>query len=199
MGKMKITALNRRAFVAALATRALSTAGISAFDLDETFAKEAIKGDENAAWYRFKIGDMEATVVSDGFLRPFELAGLYPKAPNDDLDALVKGEFLSPKKFVIQENCLVLNTGDQLALIDSGRGAYPDFGGGGGRLMKNLEAAGVKPEDIDVIILTHGHTDHLAGIMGEGGKRLFPTPILRSPRLNSISGPTKESYRPPAS
>jgi glyoxylase-like metal-dependent hydrolase (beta-lactamase superfamily II) len=178
MGNVKITSMNRRAFVAALATGALSTAGMSAVDIDKAWAKEAMKGDENAAWYRFKIGDMEATVVSDGFLGPFPLAGLYPKTPKEDVDGLAKGVFLSPEKFVIHQNCLVLNTGDQLALIDSGRGAYTDFGAGGGRLLKNLEAAGVKPEDIDVIILSHGHLDHLSGIMGEGGKRFFPNAQL---------------------
>jgi glyoxylase-like metal-dependent hydrolase (beta-lactamase superfamily II) len=174
MGAMKITSMNRRAFVAGLARGAFATAGMSALDIRRALAKEAMKGDKSAAWYRFKIGDMEATVVSDGFLGPFPLAGLFPKAPKEDLDALVKSEFLSPEKFALQENCLILNTGDQLALIDTGIGASTAFGAGAGRLAKNIEAAGVKAEDIDVIILTHGHIDHLAGIMGEGGKRFFP-------------------------
>ena len=174
MGKVKMTSMNRRAFVAAMATGALSTAGSSAFDIDKAGAKEAMKGDKSAAWYPFKIGDMEATVVSDGFLGPFPLTGLYPNAPKGDMDALAKADFLSAEKFAIQTNCLVLNTCDQLALIDTGIGGYTEFGGGAGRLSKNLEAAGVKPEDIDVIILSHGHTDHLAGIMGEGSKRNFP-------------------------
>ena len=79
------------------------------------------------------------------------------KLPKEDVDAFVRSEFLSPEQFVIQENCLVLNTGEQLALIDTGRGAYTEFGAGGGRLAKTLEAAGVHPEDIDVVILSHGH------------------------------------------
>jgi glyoxylase-like metal-dependent hydrolase (beta-lactamase superfamily II) len=146
-----------------------------ALDIRKALAKEALKGDKSAAWYRFKVGDMEATVVSDGFLGPYALATVfYPQVPKEDVDALVKGEFLSPEQFVIQENCLVLNTGDQLVLIDTGRGAYAQVGEGGGRLAKNLEAARVKAEDIDVVILSHGHLDHLSGIMGEGSKRLFP-------------------------
>jgi hypothetical protein len=126
MDNLKITSMNRRAFLAASAAGAFSTAIISALDIGRALAKEALKGDKCAAWYRFKIGDMEATVVSDGFIGPLALEGaLYPKVPKEDVDALVKGEFLSPEQFVIQENCLVLNTGDQLALIDTGRGAYP--------------------------------------------------------------------------
>lgn len=124
MDNLKITSMNRRAFLAASAAGAFSTAIIGALDIGRALAKEALKGDKCAAWYRFKIGDMEATVVSDGFLGPFALAGaLYPKVPKEDVDALVKSEFLSPEQFIIQENCLVLNTGDQLALIDTPEGA----------------------------------------------------------------------------
>jgi glyoxylase-like metal-dependent hydrolase (beta-lactamase superfamily II) len=171
MDSVKITSMNRRAFVAASAAGAFATA----FDIRRSLAKEAMKGDRGAAWYRFKIGDMEATVVSDGAIGPLPVSGLYPKVPKEDVDALAKGEFLSPEKFVVQENCLVLNTGDQLALIDTGLGRSKAFGEGGGRLAKNLDAAGVKAEDIDVIILSHGHLDHLSGIMGEGSKRFFPS------------------------
>ena len=174
MGNLKITSMNRRAFLAASAAGALSTAVTPTLDTRRAVAKEAMKGDKGAAWYRFKVGDMEATVVSDGFFGPFALTGLYPRVPKDDVDALVKGEFLSPEKFVVQANCLALNTGNQLALIDTGIGGSKAFGEGAGRLSKNLDAAGVKPDDIDVIILSHGHIDHLAGIMGEGGKRFFP-------------------------
>jgi glyoxylase-like metal-dependent hydrolase (beta-lactamase superfamily II) len=135
----------------------------------------SFEGDKGAAWYRFKVGDMEATVVSDGFLGPYALGPVfYPQVPKEDVDALVKGEFLSPEQFVIQENCLVLNAGDQLALIDTGRGAYAQVGDGGGHLAKNLEAAVVKAEDIDVVILSHAHLDHVSGIVGEGSKRFFP-------------------------
>ena len=175
MDNVKVTAMNRRAFLAASAAGALSTAVMPSFDIGTAVAKEALKGDKSPAWYRFKIGDMEATVVSDGFLGPFPLAAaFYPEVRKEDVDALVKGEFLSPEQFLIPENCLVLNSGDQLALIDTGRGAYAQFGEGGGRLAKNLEAAGVKAEDIDVVILSHAHLDHVSGIIGEGSKRFFP-------------------------
>ena len=175
MDNLKITSLNRRAFLAASSAGAFSTAIIRELNIPRALAKETLKGDKSAAWYRFKIGDIEATVVSDGFLGPYPLAeAFYPQVPKADVDALVKGEFQSPEQFVIQENCLVLNTGDQLALIDTGRGAYAQVGEGGGRLIKNLEAAGVKAEDIDVVILSHAHLDHVSGIIREGSKRFFP-------------------------
>ena len=48
------------------------------------------------------------------------------------------------------------------------------FGTAAGRLENTLAASGIKPDDIDAIILTHGHIDHLSGIMSDEGKHLFP-------------------------
>ena len=53
-------------------------------------------------------------------------------------------------------------------------GTYKVFGPTAGRLENTLAASGIKPDDIDAIILTHGHIDHLSGIMSDEGKRLFP-------------------------
>ncbi len=113
-------------------------------------AKEADEGDKSAAWYRFKIGDMEATVVSDGYLGPFPLRDF--KAPKEERRRLAKGEFLSPEKFASRKTVWCSTPGTS-SPIDTGEGLHR-FRQGGGRLLKNLEAAGVKAEDIDAIILT---------------------------------------------
>ena len=82
MDNLKITSLNRRAFLAASSAGAFSTAIIRELNIPRALAKETLKGDKSAAWYRFKIGDIEATVVSDGFLGPYPLAeAFYPQVP----------------------------------------------------------------------------------------------------------------------
>ena len=53
-------------------------------------------------------------------------------------------------------------------------GSYKVFGTTAGRLESTLAASGIKPDDIDAIILTHGHIDNLSDIMSDEGKRLFP-------------------------
>jgi glyoxylase-like metal-dependent hydrolase (beta-lactamase superfamily II) len=63
-------------------------------------------------------------------------------------------------------NCLLIQTGRQQVLIDTGTGR--------GELITNLRQAGIKPEDIDVIILTHGDGDHIGGIVNEQGGLAFP-------------------------
>ena len=174
MFKVKLTSMNRRAFVMSSAAGALSSAALLAFNAGAADAKEAMFGNKAAAWYRFKLGDFEATVVSDGTLNLGPVAALYPKTPKEAVEGVLTSQFRSPAAFIGQENCLVLNTGDKLVLFDSGMGTYKVFGTAAGRLENTLAASGIKPDDIDAIILTHGHIDHLSGIMSDEGKRLFP-------------------------
>ena len=172
MSKLKLTSMNRRAFVMSSAVGALSSAALLAFNAAD--AKEAMFGNKAAAWYRFKLGDFEATVVSDGTLNIGPAAALYPKTPKETVEGVLTSQFQSPAALIVQENCLVLNTGDKLVLFDSGMGTYKVFGTAAGRLENTLAASGIKPDDIDAIILTHGHIDHLSGIMSDEGKHLFP-------------------------
>ena len=68
MSELKLTSMNRRAFVISSAAGALSSAALPAFNPGAADAKEAMFGNKAAAWYRFKLGDFEATVISDGTL-----------------------------------------------------------------------------------------------------------------------------------
>jgi glyoxylase-like metal-dependent hydrolase (beta-lactamase superfamily II) len=171
MSKLKVTSMNRRAFVMTSAAGALSAAALPAFNAG---AREAMIGNKAAAWYRFKLGDFEATVISDGTLNLGPAAALFPKTPKETVEGVIASQFQSPAALIVQENCLVLNTGDKLVLFDSGIGTYKVFGTAAGRLETSLAASGIKPDDIDAIILTHGHIDHLSGIMSDEGKHLFP-------------------------
>src|SRR5580692_13195951 len=142
MSKLKVTSMNRRAFVMSSAAGALSAAALLAFNAD---AKEAMIGNKAPAWYRFKLGDFEATVISDGTLNLGPAAALFPKTPKETVEGVIANQFQSPTAFMVQENCLVLNTGDKLVLFDSGK----VFGTAAGRLENTLAASGIKPDDID--------------------------------------------------
>ena len=58
-------------------------------------------------------------------------------------------------------NVCLINTGDELILVDTGGGSY--FQESAGKLVDNLAAAGHTPDQIDKIILTHGHPRPLLG------------------------------------
>jgi glyoxylase-like metal-dependent hydrolase (beta-lactamase superfamily II) len=162
--------LSRRHLLAGLAAAAVA----DALGLPRAFAKAPLLNTQAPVFYRFKIGSIEATAVSDGPLafgepKPEFFSGVTV----DDVKKLLGENFL-PNEIVLEQNALVINTGDRLALFDTGLGATKMFGPSSGQLLANLKAAGVDPKDVDAIILTHAHPDHCWALMGEGGTRNFP-------------------------
>jgi glyoxylase-like metal-dependent hydrolase (beta-lactamase superfamily II) len=127
-----------------------------------------------AGWYRFSIGDFEATIVSDGHLTLRSATDEFPRAPKEEVRRLFDAEFMQADPMVLQQNALVVNTGRRLVLFDTGMGEGAMFGTRSGRLLANLAAAGIDPGDIDAVALTHPHPDHAWGLIGAGGVRRFP-------------------------
>src|SRR5580704_15381832 len=127
------------------------------------------------AAYRFKVGGFECTVVSDGPLRLGTFsADLFKGLAQEQLDEFAAANFLDKDNFVVDQNALVVNTGDKLILIDTGMGFRKPYGPRTGHLLANLQAADIDPESIDVVALSHAHPDHVWGLVGEDGKPHFP-------------------------
>jgi glyoxylase-like metal-dependent hydrolase (beta-lactamase superfamily II) len=124
-------------------------------------------------FYRFKLGTIEITVISDGTLAfPAETLWL-DRA--EDARGLLTSTFQLPRPVGLEINTILVNTGDKLVLIDAGCGV-DKFQKTTGRLLGNLAAAGYTPGDIDTILFTHFHFDHLWGISDhENASLLFPS------------------------
>src|SRR5246500_2334898 len=124
-------------------------------------------------FYRFKLGTIEITVVSDGTLA-FPAETLWGDRA-EDARGLLTSTFQPPSPVGLQINTILVDTGDKLVLIDAGCGVNK-FQKTTGGLLGNLAAAGYAPGDIDLILLTHGHSDHLWGISDrENASLLFPS------------------------
>lgn len=132
---------------------------------------------QNAGWYRFRLGKFECTVVWDGYIR-HSYEGIFPNANPEEM-ARLKAEYRLPVDHIPMDvNPVVVNTDDRLFLIDAGMGPSTLFGDTMGRLPENLAAAGIRPEQIDVVLMTHLHPDHSYGLVNPGGSAAFPNADL---------------------
>jgi glyoxylase-like metal-dependent hydrolase (beta-lactamase superfamily II) len=138
-------------------------------------ARASLLETQAPGFYRLPLGKFQITVVSDGTIS-FPCEALFPKAAKADLDAVLSDDFQPTDKFTLQTNVLVVNTGDQLVLIDTGsRGKFQPTAG---RLLQNLASAEIRPDQVDMVLFTHLHPDHLWGVTDAGNaERTFPNAI----------------------
>ena len=120
---------------------ALMAAGIAGAP---AYAKGPMLGTQAPYFYRFKLGNAEATMVSDG---PLPLGdphknfnGLAPA----EMDKQLTDNFLPLENAVLEQNALVINTGDRLVLFDTGMGSLNIFGPTTGKLLNSLKQAGTR-------------------------------------------------------
>jgi glyoxylase-like metal-dependent hydrolase (beta-lactamase superfamily II) len=131
-------------------------------------------GTQTPYWHRFELGDAEVTVVSDGPLPLGDPSGTFTGVPKEEVKKMLTDNFLNPDNVVLEQNSPVVNTGDKLILFDTGMGTSQAFGPTTGRQQKSLAEAGIKASDIDAVVLSHAHIDHIGGIVGADDKPLFP-------------------------
>jgi glyoxylase-like metal-dependent hydrolase (beta-lactamase superfamily II) len=137
-------------------------------------AKAPLAKDQAPYFYRFAHGKMQATVISDGILPLGEPSGSFLGSSKEEIGKMLTDNFLSPTNVVLEQNILVLNTGDKLVLFDTGMGSSQMFGPTPGKMLANLKAAGIDPNNIDAVVATHAHCDHVWGIMADNGTPNFP-------------------------
>ena len=131
-------------------------------------------------WYRMMLGDFEITVLSDGTL-PLPVDQLLTNTtPARTQHALARAFQKPPVETSV--NAFLVNTGSSLVLIDAGTG--PLFGPTLGKLVENLKAAGYQPDQVDQIVITHLHADHVGGLMA-GDQRAFPNAIVRADKRDA--------------
>lgn len=139
-----------------------------------------MQGEMQATIYRFKLGGFEvATIMDSKVIR----SGLTPsfggEAAAAEVKALAKANRIDADRYEHPFTPTLVNTGKELVLFDTGNGSlrdeYEQLKGRlpAGNLVARMAQAGYKPEDVDVVVLTHGHPDHIGGLT-KGGVPVFP-------------------------
>jgi len=133
--------------------------------------------------YRYKVGDIEVTVVTDGG-RTVPLADtLVRNASKEQVNTALQAAFFEKDKFSFFFNPVVINTGSKLVAIDSGNGlaAFEQSKGAVGQYHANLAAAGIDAKNIDVVAISHFHGDHIGGLVTVDGKPAFANAEIMVP------------------
>ena len=140
----------------------------------------SMQGEMLPAIYRFKLGGFEVTSIMDSHvIRPGLTPSFGGEAQAETVKALAKANRIDSDKYFHPFTPLLVNTGKELVLFDTGNGSlrdeYEQLKGRlpPGNLVARMAQAGYKPEDVDVVVLTHGHPDHIGGLV-TGGQRVFP-------------------------
>ncbi len=174
-----MTTMTRRGAMAGAAALAASTA------VSPATAAAPPAGKQIAGVYRYKVGEFELTVVTDG-VRVVPLADTFVRnAKKEDVGAAMQAVFMAPDKVVTPYNPIVINSGSKLTLVDPGLGSavFAQSKGALGQLAGNLTAAGIDAKAIDSVIITHCHPDHINGLVGADGKPAYPNAEVFVPAI----------------
>jgi glyoxylase-like metal-dependent hydrolase (beta-lactamase superfamily II) len=122
-----------------------------------------------AGYYRLMLGNFEVTALYDGAIDLDEK--MLKNIAKRDVQRLLARQFIQGPAVQTAVNAYLVNTGSQLILVYAG--AAKLFGPGLGHIADNLRAAGYTPEQVDLVLLTHLHGDHVNGLVSTDGQRVF--------------------------
>ena len=168
---------------------AASTAGVAGMmsPLLASSASAAVPpvGSQAPGFYRYKVGDIEVTVVTDG-ASTFPLPEKFVvNAAKNEVGAALAAAYLDGEKITVPYSPVVLNTGGRLVAIDtgSGEGALTASKGAVGQHQNNLKASGIDRATIDTVVISHFHGDHINGLLTPDGKPAFAGAEILVPRV----------------
>jgi len=120
--------------------------------------------------YRFSLGSLWCTVLSDGYYA-YPPSWFFPNAEPAVLAEALERRRLPQEHILSPYTCLLIETGRHVVLVDTGAGSRSPTAGA---IEARLEVAGIRPRNVDAVVLTHAHPDHVGGAVDARGRPLFP-------------------------
>lgn len=153
-----------RTFICVLTTFFLLSALISAVHAKAPMAKTQAPG-----YYRMMVGQFEITALSDGYTSL--KSSLLRNLAETEIQHLLSSMFINGDNMETSVNGYLINTGSRLVLVDTGAAGL--FGKTLGNLLKNLKSSGYEPSQVDAVLITHLHGDHIGGLLDDAGRPAF--------------------------
>jgi glyoxylase-like metal-dependent hydrolase (beta-lactamase superfamily II) len=137
----------------------------------------------SSGFHKLKLGKLDITIITDGHIimspiQPNFAPGIAADKVNKDLT----DHFASTKEADLSINVMVIKDGAKTILIDTGCGA--NFGESSGWMYGNLSKAGINPDSITDVVISHAHPDHIGGLTGKDGKLTFPKAAVHLSRID---------------
>ncbi len=149
--------------------------GTFMFPALKSFGKTAQQKNDimNRGHIQLKLNDVDILFLSDGHILLNNPQPIFAPGINSaEVKKELRNIYLAEDKLEAAINVMLIKTGNKTILIDTGSGPY--FGEMGGRLLDNLQNAGVKATDITDVFITHGHKDHIGGIVTKNKTLTYP-------------------------
>jgi glyoxylase-like metal-dependent hydrolase (beta-lactamase superfamily II) len=135
--------------------------------------------------YHFNVGAFSCVAVCDehGMV---SVGDMYPKVPEDELARAAAALGYTVDAVPMSHTALAIQAGNQWVLVDAGlpQGDGEHYG----HLLRDLQAEHIAPEDIQIVIITHGHGDHVGGLVNADGEFNYPNVRYFMWKVNGISG-----------
>lgn len=165
----------------AVSTQLVEAQSANAAGLTDSLPSDVTVQPSTPAFHRFRIGEIEAMIVSDGRLDFPTVQPVWAgKAKPEEVERTLRRAFLPTKSYAVAANVLLLRLGTEVVLVDTGN--VPQLGPTTGHLRRNLRAAGVTEAQVTAVVFTHGHPDHLGGTTNADGELVFPNAKLFATR-----------------
>ncbi|MCJ2046725.1 MBL fold metallo-hydrolase [Methylobacterium sp. J-078] len=174
-----MTEATRRTLLASsLAATALAGSGAP------TRAADAVPaGAQAPGFYRYRVGDIRVTAVTDGANTLPLPERFVLNADRAAVSAALTADFRDGANLTVPFTPLVIETAGRRVVIDTGNGeaAFQKSGGAVGQFHANLKAAGFDRGAIDAVVISHFHGDHVNGLLNPEGKPAFPNAEIHVP------------------
>jgi glyoxylase-like metal-dependent hydrolase (beta-lactamase superfamily II) len=179
-----MTQLTRRKLFASVAAAGAASA-LTPFAGRSAQASAPLAGQQAPGWYRYKVGSTEITVATDG-KSTFKLPDTFvTNVSKDKVNEALVAAHMEKDMMTIPYSPIAVNTGSKLVVIDTGTGEknFETTKGTSGQFHRNLKASGIDRNNVDIVIISHFHGDHINGLLTADNQPAFKNAEILVPSV----------------